>query len=124
MADRVIFGKQAAERTKAAVIAVEKMVLGKDSRQSRRGVVGGAAIGGYFCQPSSTIAAATGTWPTITPGTGSYDIYQDQDGSLVKVDGSPYSVVNWYKASVAASKICKVTPNGYGGWDIEAQSCT
>lgn len=109
-------------RTRAAVIAVEKMVRDPDTRQSRRAVVPGSVSGCYYCLPT-TLGAATGSWPTLTAATQTLDIYQDQAGTLVKIASSQI-VQNWYPAAPAASKVAKVTPTGYGSWDLEAQSCT
>lgn len=124
MADRpVAFDKASATRIGAATRWVEAQVQSQDPRQRKRAVLGGR-LGCYYCQPSSTIAAATGSWPTQTPGTGTYDVYQDQGGALVKVDGSPFTIQNFYKASIAANKVVVVTPNGFGQWNADAQSCT
>lgn len=110
-------------RTRAAVIAVEKMVLAKDPRQSRRAVMS-SAIGDFYCLPT-TLGGATGSWPTQTAATQTgLDIYQDQGGTtLVKV-ASSQTVQNWLPAVPAASKIAKVKPNGYGQWNLDNQSCT
>ena len=89
--------------------------------QSSGGGGGGGTVGAYFCLPTA-LGGATGTWPTLTPGSQSLTVYQVVSGALSSVGTA--TVQNWYPAATVASKVLKVTPNGDGTYSAEAQSCT
>lgn len=81
---------------------------------------GGAGAGVFFCLPT-TLGAATGTWPSLTPGSQSLTIYVAQGTTLSSLGTS--TVYNWYPATPAASKVLLVLPDGAGNYVATAQSC-
>lgn len=82
---------------------------------------GGGTSGAFFCFPTS-LAAATGTWPTITPASQSLAVYQVVSGALTSVSASA-TVYNFYKAAATASRIASCVANGDGTYSLTAQSC-
>lgn len=66
--------------------------------QQRPGQIGGSTNQSieYFAwiPTSSTLAAATGTAPLITPGSGSFEIYSSTNGALLVDSGSAQTVYN------------------------------
>jgi hypothetical protein len=82
---------------------------------------GGGGVGAYFCLPTS-LGGASGTWPTLTPGSQSLTIYQVVSGALSSVGTA--TVYNFYPAATVASKVLQVEPNGDGSYSAVAQSCT
>jgi hypothetical protein len=87
--------------------------------QAQPGGTGGSGV--YFCLPTS-LAGATGTWPSLTPGSQSLAVYQVNAGALVSVGTA--TVYNFYPAATSASLVLSVTPNGDGTFSAVAQSCT
>lgn len=76
-----------------------------------------------LCQLSSTLAAATGTWPSITPQTqSSISIYEPASGSLSLISSSSV-IYNWRNVSWAAAKTSYVTKGLDGTWSIVDQDC-
>ncbi len=76
----------------------------------------------YVCYPT-TIAGATGTFPSLVPGSqSSLDVYQ-VTGSTITLLGA-YTVYNWLPASPAASKVAYCLPDGAGNFVLIDQSCT
>ena len=82
---------------------------------------GSAAGAAYFCLPTS-LAGASGSWPSLTPGSQSLTVYQVQ-GTTITSQGT-FTVYNWYPAAAAASKVLQVTPDGAGNFVAVAQSCS
>ncbi len=87
------------------------------------GSSGGSSGGTYFCQPGSTVSGATGTWPSLTPISFTADVYVTAGSSGVLSMASA-TVYNWFPASLAASKVCFVLPDGSGTFVVVTQSCT
>ncbi len=87
---------------------------------------GGPSGGGTLCwaHAPSTIAAATGSWPTLTPSTFTSDVYQDVAGTLTLVASS--QTVRWfYKDSAASGSLIPVMAVDSGShWDAIGNSCT
>lgn len=85
---------------------------------------GGSANAILWAQAPSAIAAATGSWPTLTPSTFTSDIYVDLAGTLTLVATS--QTVRWfYKDSAASGSLIPVEPTDNGtAWDAIANSCT
>jgi type II secretory pathway pseudopilin PulG len=86
---------------------------------------GSGANSVYWTQaPSGGIAAATGTWPEITPTTFAASIYIDSGGTLSLVASS--QTVRWfYEDSAAANTLVPVEPaQDSGAWDAIGNSCT
>jgi hypothetical protein len=77
----------------------------------------------YFCQPSSSVSGATGTWPSITPASFTADVYQASRATLTKYVTSA-TIYNWYAASLDANKTTNVKPDGSGAFVAIAESCT
>ena len=85
---------------------------------------GGSANSIFWCQAPSAIAAASGTWPDLTPTTFTANIYVDQGGSLNLVASS--QTVRWfYFDSAAINTLIPVEPADNGSaWDAIGNSCT
>jgi len=76
----------------------------------------------YVCYPT-TIAGATGTFPSLVPGSqSSLDVYQVTGSTITLLDA--YTVYNWLPASPAASKVAYCLPDGAGNFVLIDQSCT
>jgi hypothetical protein len=84
---------------------------------------GGAPVRSYWCRPSAAVAAATGTWPSLTPATFTADVYVSDAGSLASA-ATGATVYWWYKDGIAANKLVGLTPNGDGSYDGRHDSCT
>ena len=80
--------------------------------------------GGHFwCQLSGTLAAATGTWPSLTAGSlAGQTVYSSATGSLVALSGT-YTILNWWPTSFASGKTTLLLPNGNGTYDAPEQAC-
>ena len=77
---------------------------------------------GYWCQLSSTLAAATGTWPNLTAGSLSgQTVYSSATGSLVSM--GTFTVLNWYATSFASGKTTALRPTGGGDMEVIDQNC-
>jgi hypothetical protein len=85
---------------------------------------GGSANAIFWAHAPAAIAAATGSWPTLTPSTFTSDIYADQAGTLTLVASS--QTVRWfYKDSAAIGSLIPVEPTDNGtAWDAIGNSCT
>jgi hypothetical protein len=88
--------------------------------QYQPGAGGGGVI--YFCLPT-TISGASGSWPSLTPGSQSgLTVYQAQGTTLTSV--GTFTVYNWYPAAPSASKVAMCLPDGAGNMVLVAQSCS
>ncbi len=96
--------------------------------QQVQGQTGGGGSGGggtiYWARMPSAVAAATGSWPTLTPSTFTSDIYVDLAGTLTRVAFS--QTVRWfYKDAGISGSLVPVEPVDSGtNWDAIANSCT
>lgn len=79
--------------------------------------------GVYFCQPGSSVAGASGTWPAITAVSFAADIYKVVGSKITKFAASA-TIRNWYAAGLDANKTTNVRPDGSGAWVAIAESCT
>lgn len=78
----------------------------------------------YVAQtPSSGTWAASGTWPSITPGSFTADIYESVAGALNLVTTGA-TVYNHFPSSPGTSKRILVEPCGDGTWGVTSESCT
>ncbi len=121
----VLFGKKAAERTRDAVIRVEREVYGGDPRRGRRPVLTGDGLQRAYTD--GTISARVGT----TPGTGGvfiviYDgsVYQIQNGS----GGNPtitQAVLNFSSTTggIPSGTYCWIGLASDGQWEIISVDC-
>lgn len=76
-----------------------------------------------FCQLSSSLGPATGTWPSITPTTRTgATVYADVNGTLTALPGT-YTLRNWRDVTWAASKTTLLLPNSSGGFNVVDQDC-
>jgi hypothetical protein len=99
---------------------------GIGARQTPDGQIqiwGSATDGAFFAMPTSTVAGASGTWPSLTATSFTGDVYRQQNGKLKKV-ASSQKIWNGLPASLAASKVCTIRPDGAGDWSLVSQSCT
>jgi hypothetical protein len=95
-------------------------------QQTGGGQQGGGSGTIYWAHTPSSVAAATGSWPTLTPSTFTSDIYVDQAGTLTLAASS--QTVRWfYKDVAAAGSLVPVEPVNVGGalaWNAIGNSCT
>ena len=79
----------------------------------------------YWAQAPSAIAAATGSWPTLTPTSFTSDIYCEVGGTLT-LQAASQTVYWFYKDIAAISSLIPVEPSAGGGgaWDAIGNSCT
>jgi hypothetical protein len=85
------------------------------------GNLNSSGSGVFFCLPT-TLAGASGSWPSLTPSSQSLTVYQASGTSLTSMGTA--TVYNWYPASPAASKVCFVLPDGAGNYVVVDQSCS
>jgi hypothetical protein len=83
----------------------------------------GGGGGAFFCQPSGSVAGATGTWPTLTPTSFTADVYQMVGGVLTLITASA-GISNGFPAALVASKVCFVAADTSGAYVVVSQSCT
>ncbi len=96
--------------------------------QQTQGQSGGGQSGGagtvYWARMPSAVAAATGSWPTLTPSTFTSNIYADVSGTLV-LQATSQTVRWFYKDAGASGSLVPVEPVDSGAnWDAIANSCT
>jgi hypothetical protein len=109
-------------RVKQATVRTEKQPY--DFRNpTRTPRLGGGTVGIYWCQLTTTISAATGTWGTLTLGkvTGQ-TIYYVSGGGQVELSGTR-TVYNSWPASFASGKTTALAPNPDGTFSISEQAC-
>ncbi len=80
-----------------------------------------AASGVFYAQSASVIAAATGTWPTLTCASITLDIYQRTGASLGKVDNA--KVYNAMPDPTMANRRLILSLNPDGTYDVIGMSC-
>jgi hypothetical protein len=85
----------------------------------------GAGVSGsaLFCQPSGIVSGATGSWPTLSPISFTADVYS-VSGTTITILAASATIYNWFPASLAASKVVYVVPDGAGNYVAVTQSCT
>lgn len=84
---------------------------------------GGGASGHYVCMtPSSGTFEATGTWPSLTPGSFTADVYKSDSGALVLV-AEEADVYCYYPASPANDKVVTLAACGDGSFGVLGESC-
>jgi hypothetical protein len=83
----------------------------------------GNGPGAFFCQPSSTVGGASGSWPTLTAASFTADVYQSVAGALTLLAAAA-TIYNEFPAGLAAGKVCNVIPDGSGAYVVVTQSCT
>jgi hypothetical protein len=83
----------------------------------QQGASSGAVL---FCNPSG-LAGATGTWPSLTPGSISTTVYRASGSTLATI--GTQTVYNWFPAAPASGKILEVFPDGAGDFVAGPQSC-
>ncbi len=84
--------------------------------------LGGGTTGAFYCMSNSGAWGATGSWPSLTPGSITADVYQalGTDFDLVV---SSATIRNWFPASPANAKVLMVFPDGTGDYVAGPQSC-
>jgi hypothetical protein len=83
---------------------------------------GGAGQGAFFAMSSSGSWGATGSWPSLTPGSISATVYQATGTTLTSL--GTFTIYNWFPASPVASKVILVEPDNTGNYVVVTQSCT
>lgn len=112
----------------AVLAALDKVSARQDDQEQKQrnmpdaGGSGNSSAGVFWCR-SPGISAATGTWPSITPATGTADVYQDVGGTLTLVATSA-TIRWWYKDASVVNKLMEVVAAGDGGWDGVLDSCS
>jgi hypothetical protein len=81
--------------------------------------------GGSLCwaRTPSSVSAATGTWPSLTPSSFTADVYRrtGTDLALVKEDATIYW---WYLDGADSGKLVPCVKNADGSYDAVVDSCT
>ncbi len=80
-----------------------------------------AASGVFYAKTGSVIAAATGTWPTLTCTSVTMDIYQRTGANLAKVDNA--KVYNAMPDPTIANHRLILSLNPDGTYDVIGMSC-
>jgi hypothetical protein len=75
-----------------------------------------------YAQPTGSIDAATGTWPDLTAGTTTADVYQGVSGSLIQI-AVDATINNWGPIATTAGAFLYLTSNGDYTFDVIGQSC-
>jgi hypothetical protein len=83
---------------------------------------GGGGGGTFFCQPSSPVAGATGTWPAITPTGFTADVYTTA-GSGITLSAASAQCWNFMAAGLVASQTAALVSDGSGDFATYTQSC-
>jgi hypothetical protein len=83
---------------------------------------GSSTVGCYYCQPGSTVAAATGTWPTITPTGFIADVYQ-ASGATQTLLAAGAQIYNYMPKPLTASLTCFLSPDNAGNYNTVTQVC-
>jgi hypothetical protein len=86
------------------------------------GSSGGSSGGTYYCMPSSGVAAATGTWPALTPQGFTADVYTTA-GSGITLSMASAQCWNFIPSPLVASKVVFLAADGTGDFDTVTQSC-
>ncbi len=114
------------ERQRLLIQALQRQLAALAATPANAVSGGGSGGGGivYWARMPSTVAAATGSWPTLSPSTFTSDIYVDVAGTLTLVASS--QTVRWfYKDSAASGSLIPVEPTDNGtAWDAIGNSCT
>jgi hypothetical protein len=112
----------AARRIRAATVRTEQKPY-RFKPQEPRAPRLGPPSGHYWCALSTTIAAATGSVGSRTPGTlASQTVYSTATGSDVALPGT-YTIKNWWPTSFPGSKTTLLLPAGNGAFDLAEQAC-
>lgn len=112
---------EAIRRIKGTVGRVEAnpYAFGAGPRQPRLG--GASQV--LWCQLTSALNPATGTWPSITPtSVTGQTIYRLQRGQLVALPGT-WTVYNVYPAQFLTGKTTAVSACGDGTFQVIDQNC-
>jgi len=88
-----------------------------------QGAGGGGDVRAYWCRTPGAVAAATGTWPTLTATPFTADVYKDVAGTMT-LEATGATVRWWYKDTAVVNKLVPCLPNGDGTYDALADSCT
>jgi hypothetical protein len=113
----------AARRIRAATVRVEGQPYPARPQNNRPPrITNVMAI--FFCKtPSSGSWGATGSFPSLTPGSFTADVYRAAAGSLSEAKAGA-TVYNYFPASPAVSKVVEVFSDGQGNFITGPQSCT
>jgi len=117
------------ERLIADVQALEARMARAEQqiRDTQTGGGGGqGSIGGtvFWARMPSSVSAASGSWPTLTPSTFTSDIYADVGGTLT-LQATSQTVRWFYKDAGSSGSLVPVEPADSGtNWDAIANSCT
>ena len=122
MNKKLIYGVPTRRRVQEAVVRVENQPYNFPPGKRRTPRLGGFS-GHLWCQLSTTIAAATGTWGSLTPGTlTGQTVYSTATGVQIALPNT-YKIINWWPTSFASGKTTLLLPNGNGTYDISEQAC-
>lgn len=112
----------ATKRIKTAVVRSEGQPYNFAPAMPRGPRISGAS-GHLWCQFSGTLNGATGSWPSLTPGSlSSQTVYTSNNGALTAQPGTR-KVWNWYSTSFTTGKTTLLLPNGDGSCDVAEQDC-
>lgn len=77
--------------------------------------------GHAWCRLGGSLAAATGTWPSLTPASTTVTAYRSSGGSLTSL--GTVTIYNWRNVAWAASKTTYLVGNPDGSYDVVDQDC-
>ncbi len=84
---------------------------------------GGGGSGGFFVCQGLGLAAATGTWPSITPSSTTADVYRESGGGLT-IAATAATIYNFSPDATDSAKRQFLAGNGDGTYTVSTQSCT
>jgi hypothetical protein len=108
------------DATKAQVRELSQM-LPRAWANGDPGADGGG--GSLYLTRCPGVAAASGTWPTLTPSSYTADVYDTAGGSLVLVQASA-TIYWWYLDGADEGKLAPVAKNSDGTYYAVLDTCT
>lgn len=111
---------QTARRVKAATVRIEQQIYDYASAVRAPRLLASVATG--YCQLNSTLNAASGSWPSISPtNTSGVTIYTGGGGSLNSIATNAH-VYNYRNVTWNSGKTTFVVQQG-GVWHVIDQDC-
>ncbi len=104
-------------------------LIGRIGRlEDKAAAQGGAASGGgggagFYVANNLTLAAASGTWPSITPDSTTADVYTSASGVLTLAK-SGATILNWLPDASTPANRQILASNGDGTFSLVGESCS
>ncbi len=100
-----------------------KRIEDKQAYNSGSGGGGGGSGTTVYFANNLTLAAATGTWPTITPTSTTADVYKEDSSGLV-IAKAGATIYNFLPDATNAANRQILGSNGDGTFSVSSQSCS